>query len=114
MPLGHMALQPVHLFPNSLDILPKSLQILTILSTASTLTQLPQLSLLILQERKRLLLNENPVGPAIMARAIPSSVGGFIGGAQLLLQLRKLTAQPYLLPLLVLDRVAEICSLGLV
>lgn len=109
-----MVLQAIHLFPNSLDILTEPLQILSVLSTASTLAQLAQLALFILQQRECFLLNENPIRSAIMPRPVPSRLGSFIGGIQLRLQLCQLAAQSYLLPLLVLDRVAEIRSLRLV
>lgn len=114
LPLSKMTLQALDLFAHGLDIFPRALEILPILGSSHALPQLPKLAFLVLQQLQSLLLNENPIRPAVIAWPIPPRLRSLPRGFQLLLHLRQLPTQPDLLPLLILDRVAKVRALGLI
>jgi hypothetical protein len=83
-----MTLQALNLIAHSLNILPRTLQVLTILRTAHALSQFTQLPLFIFQQLKRLLLDENPIRTAIVAGPITPIFRSLSSGIKLRLDLR--------------------------
>lgn len=111
IPLRKVAPQSIDLFGNSLDIFPKTFQVLSFLGSAHAFSQLPEFTLLVLQQLERFLLDQNPIGSTVISRLIPLTMGSFIGRLQLAFRLCQLPPQANLFPFLVLDGVAKVCAL---
>lgn len=109
-----MRLEVLDLLANGPDILAQALEVLPFLCSARPFAQLAQLTLLVLEHLQGLLLDQGPIRAAVgvAARAQPAAfLGGPIRGLEFGLQLGEFPAQADLLPLLILDGVAEVGAL---